>query len=290
MVEGFIMNINSNPSGSKWSIVWLYFAIAFSITWIIEFGLAFYGISMETASGSVMLSLSVLGPATAAIALTYFTKDKEVIRDYWKRITDTKRISFRWYLIIFLFPAFLFGLSALIDILMGGKGLNFGAQIMQFSANPIYLIIIAVLAPTFEEFGWRGYALDKLQMRWSAVASSLILGVLWAVWHVPIFLIPGTYQYSLGVGSPAFWTYMISVVPLTFLFTWIFNNTYRSTLSAILFHITIDITAEVFSITERAYTYFILLMILASIAIVMKWGAKTMKLINEDDINQSRPQ
>lgn len=277
------MDINSKPSLPKKSSVWAYFVMAFGITWIIEIGLAFYGISMQTASGSVMLSLSVLGPATAAIVLTYLTGDRDEIHDYWQRIADKKRIGPRWYLVVLFLPAVLFSLSALLDILMGGKGLNFGAQIAQFSVNPFYLIIIAVIAPTFEEFGWRGYALDKLQMRWNALFSSLILGVLWALWHLPIFFIPGTYQHSLGVGSMAFWTYMISVIPLTILFTWVFNNTYRSTLSAILFHIAIDISGEVFSVTGRAYVYFILLMIVLSLVIVLKWGASTMKVLPQQD-------
>ncbi len=233
---------------------------------------------MGAAYGPVLLSLAVLGPAIAAISLTYISKDKKGRRDYWLRIIDIKRISFKWYLIIFLLPAALLGFAALLDFLTGGKGWTFGQQIIQFSVNPFYLIVIAFLAPALEELGWRGYALDRLQIRWNALASSLILGVLWSLWHLPIFFIPGTYQSSLGVGSLAFWTYMISVIPLTVLFTWIFNNTSSSTLSAILFHIVIDTTAELFSITERAYIYFIILMIAASLIIIIKWGAKTMKI------------
>jgi len=280
------MGTNSNSSGSKCSRVWVYFVIAFGISWIVEIGLALSGVSMKTESGSVLLSLAVLGPATAAIGLTYLTRDKIVIHDYWQRITDIRRISPKWFLVILLLPATLLGLGALLDLLSGGKGWAFGMQISQFSGNPIYLIIITVFAPTFEEFGWRGYALGRLQLRWNALVSSLILGVLWALWHLPIFFIPGTYQNSLGVGSPAFWTYMISVIPLTLLFTWVFNNTASSTLSAILLHIVIDITAELFSVTERAYTYFIVLMIVASVAIVLKWGAKTMNVQDRDKITQ----
>jgi uncharacterized protein len=112
------------------------------------------------------------------------------------------------------------------------------------------------------------------------------LGLFWALWHLPIFFIKGTYQYSLGVGSLAFWTFMISVVPMTIFFTWIFNNNGRSTLSAILFHIMIDSTAEVFSITERAYTYFVVLTFVAAIAITMIWGARTMKRQDKDNIIQ----
>ena len=281
------MYSNSKSSGSKWSSVWVYFALAFGITWLIEIALALSGVNMQTASGSVLLSLAVLGPATAAISLTYLTQDKKGIRDYWQRITDIRRISAQMVPGHLTPSCDLLGLGALLDFLLGGKGWTFGAQVRQFSANPFYLIIIVVLAPILEEFGWRGYALDRLQLRWSALVSSLILGFFWALWHLPIFFITGTYQYSLGVGSLAFWTYMISVVPLTILFTWVFNNTFSSTLSAILLHIVFDITAEVFSVTERAYAYFILLMIVASIVIVMKWGAKTMKVQDKDNIPQT---
>jgi membrane protease YdiL (CAAX protease family) len=270
------MNGDPNSSGSKLSTVWIYFIAAFAISWSIEFALALSGISMQAAYGPALLSLAVLGPAIAAIGLTYLEQDIGAQRDYWQRIIDTKRISLKWYFVIFFFPVGLFGLAALLDILAGGRGGTFGQLLKQFSANPFYLIITVFLAPTLEEMGWRGYALSRLQMRWNALVSSLLLGVIWSLWHLPLFFIPGTYHHSLGIGSLAFWTFMISVVPLTILFTWIFNNTLSSTLSTILFHIAFNTTAEMFSVTERAYIYFILLMILSSIVIVMKWGARTM--------------
>ena len=282
------MITNSKSFGSKWSSVWVYFVVAFGVSWLIEIALALSGVSMEATSGPVLLSLAVLGPATAAISLTYLTQDKMGIRDYWLRIIDIRRISIRWYLVIFLLPAALFGLAALLDFLSGGRGWTFGAQVRQFSANPFYLIIIVFLAPFLEEFGWRGYALDRLQSRWSALVSSLILGFFWALWHLPIFFIKGTYQYSLGVGSLAFWTFMISVIPMTIFFTWIFNNNGRSTLSAILLHVVFNCTAEMFSLTERAYTYFVVLTFVAAIAIIMIWGAKTMMVQDKDD-NTTQP-
>jgi membrane protease YdiL (CAAX protease family) len=271
------MNTNSKSSGSKWSSVWVYFAVAYSVSWLIEIALALSGVDMKAASGPVLLSLAAAGPAIAAIGLTYLTQDKMGRRDYWQRIIDIRRISAGWYLVIFLLPASLFGLAALLDVLSGGSGGTFGKQVGQFSAIPFYLIITLFLAPFLEELGWRGYALDRLQWRWSALVSSLVLGILWALWHLPIFFIKGTYQYSIGVGSLAFWTYMISIVPLTLFFTWIFNNNGRSTLSAILLHVMFNTTAELFSITERAYAYLVVLEFVAAIAIIMIYGARTLR-------------
>lgn len=278
------MNTNSKSSRSIWSSVWVYFAVAYGLSWLIEIVLALSGISMEAASGPALLSLAAAGPAIAAIGLTYLTQDKMGRRDYWLRIIDLRRISAGWYLVIFLLPPALFGLAALLDVLSGGSGGTWGKQVGQFSVIPFYLIITLFLAPFLEELGWRGYALDRLQLRWSALVSSLILGILWALWHLPIFFIKGTYQYSLGVGSLAFWTYMISIVPLTLFFTWIFNNNGRSTLSAILLHVMFNTTAELFSITERAYTYLVVLEFVAAIAITMIWGART--LMRQDNTTQ----
>jgi membrane protease YdiL (CAAX protease family) len=92
------------------------------------------------------------------------------------------------------------------------------------------------LVGPLEEFGWRGYAQDCMQASWNRVISSMNLGIVWALWHLPLFFIKDTYQYNLGAGSQSFWLFIVGIVPLTFVFTWIFNNTNRSTLAAMFFH------------------------------------------------------
>lgn len=271
------MNTNSKISSrSILSSTWIFFAATFGWSWLIWTLTVLLGFDLSTTSGRELLSLAASGPAVVAIGLTYLTQNEIGRRDYWLRIIELRRISAGWYLVIFLLPPALFGLAALLDILSGGSGGIWGKQAEQFSAIPVYLIITLFLAPFLEELGWRGYALDRLQLRWSALVSSLILGIAWAIWHLPVFFMKGTYQYNLGVGSPAFWTYMISIVPMTILFTWIFNNNNRSTLSAILLHVMFNCTAEMFSLTERAYTYFVVLEFVTVIAITMIWGAGTL--------------
>jgi hypothetical protein len=118
--------------------------------------------------------------------------------------------------------------------------------------------------------------LDRLQERRTALVSSLILGVVWSLWHLPLFFIQGSYQAGLGVGTLAFWSFMVGIVPLTVIFTWIFNNTVRSTLAVILFHSMVNFTGESIALTVRADTYATLLWILAAIGITVIWGAKTL--------------
>lgn len=122
--------------------------------------------------------------------------------------------------------------------------------------------------------GWRGYVLDRLQATRSALTSSMILGVVWSLWHSPLFFVAGSYQAGLGVGTPAFWLFLIGIVPLSFAFTWLYNNTSRSILAVILFHGMVNFTGELFDITERANTISIVLWVIAAIGITIIWGPK----------------
>ncbi|MBK7316154.1 MAG: CPBP family intramembrane metalloprotease [Anaerolineales bacterium] len=233
---------------------------------------------METAAGLILVLLAALGPMVMGIAFTYLTRDNEGRRDYWNRIINFKRIPAKWYLIIFIFVPILNGLAALLDVITGGTGATWGETALNALTNPasiILSILFATLFPFIEELGWRGYLLDRLQERYSALVSSLILGILWSLWHLPTFFIRDSYQASLGIGTPAFWWFFAGIVPLTFVFTWIYNNTNRSTLAVILFHSMVNFTGELFTLSERADTYSILLWFVAALGITVIWSAKS---------------
>ena len=255
---------------------WVYVLATFAWTWTF-WGIGIVlGLSME--AGMLLGLVGVLGPMITGIGFTYMTKDKAGRSDYWKRIVDFKRISAKWYLVIFLFVPVLHILAMMIDIIAGGNGATWGEAAQNVFSNPLSIIpsiLFASLIPFVEELGWRGYALDHFQERHSALASSLILGVVWSVWHLPLFFVPGSYQESLGVGTLAFWLFVIGIIPLNLPFTWIYNNTGRSTLAVILFHSMVNFTGELIALNERADTISIGLWFVAAIGIAVIWGAKT---------------
>jgi len=119
--------------------------------------------------------------------------------------------------------------------------------------------------------------LDGLQARYNALSSSLILGVVWALWHVPLFFMKGTFQHDqLRFATPGFWSYIFGPIIISVLFTWIYNNTNRSTLSAILFHFMINLTAELLPLTEQGRIYSTVLVTILSLMVIVIWGPTTL--------------
>jgi len=272
------MNASLKTTRPKLASPWVYFLATYLWSGIFG-GLAILmNLSMETAVGLVLVLLAATGPMVTGIAFTYLTRDKAGRRDYWKRIVDFKRIPARWYLVIFLFVPILNSLAALLDKLAGGGGATWGEAALNFLTNPasiILSILFATLFPFIEELGWRGYLLDRLQEKYSALFSSLILGVLWSLWHLPTFFIRDSYQASLGIGTPAFWLFFAGIIPLNFAFTWIYNNTNRSTLAVILFHSMVNFTGELIALSERADTLSIALWFAVAVGITVIWSIKT---------------
>ena len=274
------MNGTLKTTRPKLASPWVYFLATFAWTWLIWGTGILLGFTAETGEGLIVALLGVIGPLVTGIGFTYFTRDIEGRRDYWKRIVDFKRIPAKWYLVIFLFVPVLNGLAALLDRMSGGTGGTWGEAARNVLSDPLSIvpsILFASLIPFIEELGWRGYVLDRLQEKHTALVSSLILGAVWSLWHLPLFFVPGSYQAGLGVGSLAFWLFMIGIVPLNLPFTWIYNNTGRSTLAVILFHVMVNFTGELMALSERADTLSIALWFVAAMTIAAIWGTKTLR-------------
>jgi len=102
---------------------------------------------------------------------------------------------------------------------------------------PTFLIGFFFGGAVSEEFGWRGFALGRLLKHYSAWKSSLLLGVVWGFWHTPLFLVAGVSQERLSL-TP----YIINVVLLSFLFTWLHQNTQGNIMMALLLHASVNLS------------------------------------------------
>lgn len=256
---------------------WVYLAVAVGGTWAFWLAAIVLDVSFDSAVGLVLLLAGLATPGVAGIVFVYLVYDERGRADFWNRITHLRRVGLRWLLVILLAPLGISVLAGVLDLLLGGAGPTWGEGVTEFAVNPLAILpalFFATLPPILEELGWRGYALDRLQLTWSALAASLILGVVWALWHLPLFFIEGSYQHdAVGFGTTGFWLFMTGIVALSAVFTWIYNNTERSISGIIVLHGWVNFTAEIIVVPDPHY--YGLWFVLAA-AIVAIWGAKTM--------------
>jgi membrane protease YdiL (CAAX protease family) len=140
-----------------------------------------------------------------------------------------------------------------------------------------FVIFIFIFGPLPEELGWRGYVLDELQEQMNAVVASIVLGVIWAIWHMPLFFMNGTYQNELGIGTLSFWQFCIFAVVFSVLITWVYNNNRSSTLSAALFHFIVNLTGNLIEISPTEELVRNILLVIITIIIVQIFGVSTLQ-------------
>lgn len=188
------------------------------------------------------------------------------------------RIGKIWYVPAFLLWPFIAGFSMLMVLLNGGAvpELVVLSQPWLILWNFVYIFFLG--GPLQEEFGWRGYALPRLQARYSALTSSVVLGVIWAIWHLPLNLMYFTGpQYHVGIAWLS--STVILFIFVSILFTWIYNNTGGSVLTALIFHTMLNLSTyvifPVFEI-ENGPTYYFFSTITIAIIILSVFGIKRM--------------
>jgi membrane protease YdiL (CAAX protease family) len=162
-----------------------------------------------------------------ALFLTWRVHGKDGMRMMVRRL-NPRTVNLKWHLVILLVIS-LATLGQLIIIRL----LGYSFDLSLFLTRIVFLLPLLILGPLSEELGWRGYALDRLGTRWNALISSLMVGFFWGLWHLPLFYIPGTSQYLYDI---SFFGFLVGLLAISVLYTWIFNNTGASIWSAVFFH------------------------------------------------------
>ncbi len=231
---------------------WSYLAFTLIYSWSFWFIALFSKKETLQFPTVIFYILGGTGPSVVSLILLYLNKESDK-KEFWNRVINFSRIGFSWFGIIIVVALSASLLAILIAYLFKFGESNF-AGIRNFFTNPslIFLTLsLNLVAVFFEEVGWRGYALDKLQLNFSALLSSLFLGLIWAVWHIPLFFIKGTYQNELGFNSYQFWLFMFNIIIQSILITWVFNNTNRSILAVIFFHFFVNFFGEMFDLGDK---------------------------------------
>ena len=249
-----------------------YFLLAYGVSWAGWVSLALLGWEPFGFPGVVPFAVGGVGPAVAGVGLA-LRSPPSYRRDYWRRLTDPSRVGPRWLAVVLLLPAAVTLLAhAALALLGNAPGLGGPLPLGDPLSLVPFLAFAVVFGPLPEELGWRGYVLDGLLRERGALVASLLLGVAWWLWHLPLFLVGGTYQAGLGVGTPAFWLFGYFIVLYSVLYTWIHVHTGRSTLAAVLFHFAINVTGELLPRTLAADLVAAAVLLVVVVGVVAYWG------------------
>ena len=212
-----------------------YFVIAFAWTWafVIVFLILFPlpDVIVRTTPGD-------FGPLIGAVVVTAAVAGRSGLRQFLKRMIQW-RVGLIWYGFAFLGVPLLYIASiALVPGALGSfKAPDVGAVLLY---PVLYIVLMCLGGPLTEEPGWRGFALPRLQQRWSPLVGSIILGLLWAAWHLPNYFRPDWSTVNGGVSFSGIAVFAAATVTFSVVLTWVYNHTGGSILMAILVHASIN--------------------------------------------------
>jgi uncharacterized protein len=193
-------------------------ALAFGWSWSISI-LAQYVMEQLPVLGTILTIASGFGPSIAGIAVVAYCSTGPEFRR-WMRRSLNWRVEWRWYAMAFCLPPAIMVLALAFHGALGGAVPTFSA----FHHIPLAIanfgLVLLVGGPLGEEFGWRGYAMPALTARWGWRAASLVIGIVWGLWHLPLFFIAGTAQSMIS--APMF---MVNILAGSVIFGWLFELT-----------------------------------------------------------------
>lgn len=265
------MRQNDHAAFSSASLV-VYGAIAFSWSWF--FWLISTVLRHQNNLIPVLIgAIATFGPTVGAIAVLGWQSGCSGIRALLMRGLQW-RSSWQWSLILFFSLPLLLLLTLALHLALGGANPpRFPALDRWLLIILNFILVLLIGGPLGEEFGWRGFLLPALLTRFNALWASVWIGIVWAFWHLPLFFIPGQLQQQFP-----FPLFLMNAIALSILFTWIYNHTQGSVLSAIVLHTAVNGWTYVIPILPQAAgsirPYAIATLLLWSIAVPIAWRTR----------------
>ncbi len=210
-----------------------FFSLAFAWSWTCWL----LAPALKAYSPAVAIGLTLaagLGPSLAAVVVVGNSQGMAGLRRWLMRCIRW-RVGWRVVLLAFTLPPLFMGLAAAAHLAFGGElPLSpFSGHVLMAAASVLLMFFVG--GPFGEEFGWRGYALPALQELWGWRVASLLLGLIWAAWHLPLFYIANAVQSNVPMGL-----YALSVIASSVLFTWLFNRSEGSVVPVLILHTAVN--------------------------------------------------
>lgn len=226
-----------------------FFSLSFALSWVLWFAARAILLRSSTPATGLLGELpflpGVFAPAIVALALTWRAEGQRGVSALLRRLFQW-RVPARWYAFAVSYVALIDLATALVHRMLTGAWPRFGTESW-------YVIAFAIISSTVlggqagEELGWRGYALPRMAARFGLARSSLVLGVLWAAWHLPLFFVPGVDKFG-----QSFVVYVLGVTAMSVAMAWLYAHTKGSLLLAMLMHSSANQTLNIVPATVPA--------------------------------------
>jgi membrane protease YdiL (CAAX protease family) len=217
-----------------------YFALTFTISWVGALSVAAPHLMrhqpLPKMTGILMFSAMLLGPSLSGVLLTRIVDGKIGVRQLFSRMF-LGRIPLRWYAALFIPPLLVLTVLFLLKTYVSSA----------YAPNFFLVgILFGVPAGYLEEIGWAGYAFPKMRSQNNALVPSILLGLLWSVWHLPVIDYLGTATPHGAYFFPFFLVFTAAMTAIRVLISWTYCNT-NSVLLAQLLHISSTGALVIFS-------------------------------------------
>ncbi|MDD7939913.1 type II CAAX endopeptidase family protein [Actinomycetospora lutea] len=224
-----------------------FFVMAYAFSWIVwspwvlgQDGAGLLPVRIDPGLVGYLNAAAILaGPTVAGLVMATVTGGRGGVRALLARLV-LWRVPPVWYLVALVGVPVIMLLGTMVYAGTAPSSGALGGPSYLLSYLVSFVLVTVLGGPLFEEIGWRGFALPHLQRSLGPLGASLLLGVLWALWHLPEFLVPSWAASSGGGGLSGIVLFTITAVTFTVVITWVFNNTRASVLLAVLVHSSID--------------------------------------------------
>ena len=246
----------------------LFFALAYLFTWIFWIPAVFVPENI----GAGLMVIGLLAPAVVSTLFVVFSGSDALKKDLKNKIIGFYKV--RWRNVI-LAVALFAGMIAVTILL----SLAFGQSLDQFSFTEDFsftgvgigsALMTIVVASIIEEVGWKGYCEDSIGNYMNWFWESMIFGVLWSLWHLPLIFIKGTYQAGLMVNPLYVVNFFVSGIPMGFIITWVYLASDRSILACMIFHLFVNFMQEKIALTPETKCVETIVVTIAAAVIVLK--------------------
>jgi membrane protease YdiL (CAAX protease family) len=247
----------------------------FSITFLVTFALWFAGAYVsfqEDKSGLYMLLMlpGLMAPFLISLVMIFASRNSDLKKDFVNRLINLKLIRPKMIpVFIFLMPLVVLA-SITLSLLFGGSISQFQfAEGFSFSSGFVPVLLLLLLAATFEELGWRGYAFDSLESRHNYLKASIIFSILWSFWHFPLIFVNNSYQYEIFHENIWFGVnFFISIIPMGVIISWVCIRNGKSVIAAILFHFIINMSQELLEMSQTTKCIETVVLTVVAVAII----------------------